>query len=161
MKVYLGLGSNLGDREKNMLYAIKEIGERVGEVLKISSFYETIPCGFESKNLFLNAAILIESNLAPLDMLQEIHTIEQSAGKHLRSSREEIYQDRPIDIDILFIEDKIYDFKELIIPHPLLQGRDFVLRPLCEIAPEFIHPILKISIKELLSRLERQESNEE
>ena len=116
-KLYLGLGSNLGDRKKNLACAIRLIGERVGKVLRVSSFVETEPWGFESKNNFLNAVICCETELTPRQVLQtEIN-----------------YQDRPIDIDILLYDDLIVDEPDLKIPHPLMQQRDFVMIPLNEI----------------------------
>ena len=125
-KLYLGLGSNLGDRKKNLACAIRLIGERVGKVLRVSSFVETEPWGFESKNNFLNAVICCETELTPRQVLQTTQQIERDLG-------EINYQDRPIDIDILLYDDLIVDEPDLKIPHPLMQQRDFVMIPLNEI----------------------------
>ena len=136
-EVYLGLGSNLGDREAVLLQAIKLIDERVGQVLRHSSFIETEPWGFESTNRFLNAAVCCETTLTPREVLQVTQQIERDLGKrkrHATKRQKEInYQDRPIDIDILLYDDLIVDEPDLKIPHPLMQQRDFVMIPLNEI----------------------------
>ena len=135
--VYLGLGSNLGDREAVLLQAIKLIDERVGQVLRRSSFIETEPWGFESANRFLNAAVCCETTLTPREVLQATQQIERDLGKrkrHATKRQKEInYQDRPIDIDILLYDDLIVDEPDLKIPHPLMHQREFVMRPLNEI----------------------------
>ena len=136
-EVYLGLGSNLGDREAVLLQAIKLIDERVGQVLRHSSFIETEPWGFESPNRFLNAAVCCETTLTPREVLQVTQQIERDLGKrkrHATKRQKEInYQDRPIDIDILLYDDLIVDEPDLKIPHPLMYQREFVMRPLNEI----------------------------
>lgn len=136
-EVYLGLGSNLGDREAVLLQAIKLIDERVGQVLRRSSFIETEPWGFESANRFLNAAVCCETTLTPREVLQATQQIERDLGKrkrHATKRQKEInYQDRPIDIDILLYDDLIVDEPDLKIPHPLMHQREFVMRPLNEI----------------------------
>ena len=136
-EVYLGLGSNLGDREAVLLQAINLIGERVGQVTRRSSFIETEPWGFESKNKFLNAVACCETELTPREVLQTTQQIERDLGKckrHATKRQKEInYQDRPIDIDILLYDDLIVDEPDLKIPHPLMYQREFVMRPLNEI----------------------------
>ena len=136
-QVYLGLGSNLGNREAVLLQAIKLIDERVGQVLRRSSFIETEPWGFESDNKFLNAAVCCETELSPRQVLQTTQQIERDLGKrkrHATKRQKEInYQDRPIDIDILLYDDLIVDEPDLKIPHPLMHQREFVMRPLNEI----------------------------
>ena len=136
-EVYLGLGSNLGDREAVLLQAIDLIDERVGQVLRRSSFIETEPWGFESANRFLNAAVCCETTLTPREVLQATQQIERDLGKrkrHATKRQKEInYQDRPIDIDILLYDDLIVDEPDLKIPHPLMYQREFVMRPLNEI----------------------------
>lgn len=135
--VYLGLGGNLGDREAVLLQAIKLIEERVGQVLRRSSFIETEPWGFESDHRFLNAAVCCETALSPRQVLQATQQIERDLGKrkcHATKRQKEInYQDRPIDIDILLYDDLIVDEPDLKIPHPLMHQREFVMRPLNEI----------------------------
>lgn len=136
-EVYLGLGSNLGDREAVLLQAINLIGKRVGQVTRRSSFIETEPWGFESKNKFLNAVVCCETELTPREVLQTTQQIEWDLGKrkrHATKRQKEInYQDRPIDIDILLYDDLIVDEPDLKIPHPLMYQREFVMRPLNEI----------------------------
>ena len=133
----MGLGSNLGDREAVLLQAIKLIDERVGQVLRRSSFIETEPWGFESEHRFLNAAVCCETALSPRQVLQTTQQIERDLGKrkyHATKRQKEInYQDRPIDIDILLYDDLIVDEPDLKIPHPLMHQREFVMRPLNEI----------------------------
>ena len=135
-KVYLGLGSNLGDRNANIEQAIALIHERVGEVVRRSSFIETEPWGFESENKFLNAVILCETELTPRQLLKATQKIERELGRKKKSASSHIshlYKDRPIDIDILLYDDLTIDERDLKIPHPLMEQRDFVMIPLREI----------------------------
>ncbi len=141
-QVYLGLGTNLGNRPKNLERAIDLIGERVGQVVRQSSFIETEPWGFESDNRFLNAVIRCETSLTPRQLLTTTQQIERDMGrkKPIRvDSRIEgaptkrRYHDRPIDIDILLYDDVTVDEPDLKIPHPLMKERDFVMVPLKEI----------------------------
>ena len=129
--MYLGLGSNLGDRRQNLNKAIRLIGERVGTVLRQSSFIETEPWGFESEHTFLNAVILCETAKTPREVLQATQQIERDMGRKRKGSQR--YQDRPIDIDILMYDDLTLDEPDLKIPHPLMQERDFVMKPLNEL----------------------------
>ena len=144
-KVYLGLGSNLGDKEENIRKAIALIGERVGEVVRQSSLIETEPWGYESENKFLNGVILVETTLSPRQLLKTTQQIERDLGRRKKknrlnvylskclSKRQKSYSDRPIDIDILLYDDLTVDEPDLKIPHPLMQERDFVMIPLKEI----------------------------
>ena len=135
-KVYLGLGSNLGDRNANIEQAIALIHERVGEVVRRSSFIETEPWGFESENKFLNGVILCETELTPRQLLKATQKIERELGRKKKSASSHIshlYKDRPIDIDILLYDDLTIDEPDLKIPHPLMEQRDFVMIPLREI----------------------------
>ena len=143
-KVFLGLGSNLGDREENIRKAIALIGERVGLVIRQSSLIETEPWGFESDNKFLNAVILCETTLTPRQLLRTTQRIERDLGKlrkhatvRSQSSKFKVqsskFSDRPIDIDILLYDDLTIDEPDLKIPHPLMHERDFVMIPLKEI----------------------------
>ncbi len=136
-KVFLGLGSNLGDREENIRKAISLIGERVGLVIRQSSLIETEPWGFESDNKFLNGVILCETTLTPRQVLRATQKIERELGKLRKHSTRRtplsIYHDRPIDIDILLYDDLTIDEPDLKIPHPLMHERDFVMIPLKEI----------------------------
>lgn len=130
--VYLSLGTNLGDKARNIRQAIDLLGERVGEVLRESSFIETEPWGFESENTFLNAAVCVSTGMSPHDLLHETQAIERELGRTLKS-RNGIYHDRVIDIDILLYDDEHINTPELTVPHPLMTQREFVMKPLKEI----------------------------
>lgn len=138
--LYLSLGSNLGDRHALLRQAIELLAGRVGVVRRQSSFIETEPWGFESEHPFLNAVICLETELTPVRCLIETQTIERELGR-LQKSSDGHYHDRPIDIDILLYDDlrfstSVYTpwgYQRLIVPHPLMQERDFVMRPLNEI----------------------------
>ena len=139
-QVYLGLGTNLGDREANLNTAIRLIGERVGTVVRQSSFIETEPWGFQSDNRFLNAVIRCETERTPREVLRLTQQIERDMGRksksltsHLSPLTSRQYADRPIDIDILLYDDLTLDEPDLKIPHPLMYQRNFVMIPLKEI----------------------------
>ena len=136
-KLYLGLGSNMGDRRQNIEKAVALIGERVGEVVRQSSLMETEPWGFASDNLFLNGVVLCQTELSPREVLQATQKIERELGRKRKSGSKESgskeYFDRPIDIDILLYDDLHVDEPDLKIPHPLMEQRDFVMIPLKEI----------------------------
>ncbi|WP_455668944.1 2-amino-4-hydroxy-6-hydroxymethyldihydropteridine diphosphokinase [Phocaeicola sp.] len=148
MKVYLGLGTNLGDKEANLHAAVQKINERVGKVISLSAFYVTAPWGFSSENSFLNAACCIESELPPLEILKETQAIERELGR-MKKSVGGNYSDRLIDIDILLYGDLILHTPELELPHPLMTERRFVMEPLVEIAPDVVHPVLGRKLKEI------------
>lgn len=131
-QVYLGLGSNLGDKVWNLSEAIRLIAERVGQVVRQSSFIETEPWGFRSDNTFLNAVILCETDKTPREVLLITQQIERDMGRRQKSVSVG-YIDRTIDIDILLYDDFTVDEPDLKIPHPLMHQRDFVMRPLEEI----------------------------
>lgn len=136
--VYLSLGTNLGDKKHNLVSAIKEIERRVGPVRAQSAFLTTEPWGFESENTFLNAAVRVETELSPNALLRVTQQIEREMGRTQKSSVDPqqskvIYHDRIIDIDILLYDDLHINTKKLIIPHPHMYERDFVLIPLKEI----------------------------
>lgn len=148
---YLLLGSNLGNREKCLTDALGLLAERVGEVLLTSSVYETAAWGKTDQPNFLNIAVKIETVLNPLQLLETVLTIEADLGR----VRYEKWGSRLIDIDIiLYGEEVIALGDQLQIPHPEMQNRKFVLLPMAEIAPNFIHPVLKRSISELLVNLD-------
>lgn len=140
-RVFLGLGSNLGDRQANIERAIELISERVGEVIRRSSLIETEPWGFESENKFLNGVILCETLLTPRQVLRKTQKIERDLGrkkKTVNSQQSTVfspsYADRPIDIDILLYDELTVDEPDLKIPHPRMQEREFVMIPLKEIS---------------------------
>ena len=149
--VYLGLGTNLGDRKKNITNATIIIGSVMGEIRQLSSLYTSEPWGFQSENNFLNAVVLIETEHSPETCLQMAKSIEREMGRTYHKTGE--YEDRIIDIDILLYDNLIIDSESLKIPHPLIQERLFVLNPLAELAPEFVHPVLGKSIQELRDKL--------
>ena len=144
-KVYFSIGSNKGNRSQLINEAIDKIDISIGRVELKSSIYETQSWGFKSNN-FYNICLLIESSLSVESIFNKILKIEKDMGR-LKSGNK--YSDRCIDIDILFVEDIIVNNKNLIIPHPRLHLRKFVLTPMLDIAPDLIHPILNKSIKQL------------
>jgi 2-amino-4-hydroxy-6-hydroxymethyldihydropteridine diphosphokinase len=144
-KVYFSIGSNKGNRSQLINEAIDKIDISIGKVEQKSSIYETQSWGFKSNNFF-NVCLLIESSLSVESIFNKILKIEKDMGR-LKSGNK--YSDRCIDIDILFVEDIIVNSKNLIIPHPRLHLRKFVLTPMLDIAPDLIHPILNKSIKQL------------
>ncbi|MDD3077479.1 MAG: 2-amino-4-hydroxy-6-hydroxymethyldihydropteridine diphosphokinase [Paludibacter sp.] len=137
-KVYLGLGTNLGKKKQNLIRAISLLEKQAGRIISVSDFIESAPWGFESGNYFINAVIEIETNLLPLDLLKSSQSIEKQLGRTAKSTNG--YADRIIDIDILLYGDKVIDLPELKIPHPLIAERDFVLKPLLQIAPGILNP---------------------
>ena len=150
--VILG-GGTVGDVVARLDSAERLISERIGAVVARSDWHTTEPWGFETENLFLNQAIAIESALAPYDLLKELLAIEAELGRK-RKENQVGYESRPIDLDIIYYDDIVNDDKDLTLPHPRLHHRRFVLTPLCEIAPGFIHPVFKVSNKVLLERCE-------
>lgn len=147
--VYFGLGTNLGNKEKNLQLAIEKINKRIGEVITYSAFFKTSPVGFSSENLFLNAACHARSYLTPSEILKYTQEIEIEMGRVSKSYNKQ-YSDRIIDIDILLYDNLIYTSEELVLPHPHLHERDFVLIPLKEVAENAVHPLLKKKISEII-----------
>ena len=148
---YLGLGTNVGNKRRNMITAAALLAERGGDILALSGFYETEPWGFESENFFLNAAVKLKTSFSPLEVLQITQQIEKELGRTEKSNG--VYHDRIIDIDILLYEDEVLQIQELTLPHPLMHERKFVMDPLTEIAPFVVHPVLKERIIDLKERL--------
>lgn len=130
--VYLSLGSNLGNREEYLRKAIVEIGKLVGEVVRQSTFYVTEPWGFESENLFANAAVCCITKYSPREVLMLTQGIERQMGRS-KKSVDGNYSDRVIDIDILYYDDITVNYADLKIPHPHIHKREFVMKPLKEI----------------------------
>lgn len=150
---FILLGSNMGNREELLSEAIELIELRCGKVVLKSSLYESEPWGFDAEIYFLNQSIAIESILSPHDLLNELLAIEAELGRK-RKENHVGYESRPIDLDIIYYDDIINNDEDLILPHPRLHLRRFVLTPLCEIAPDFIHPIIRETNSALLDKCE-------
>ena len=131
-QVYLSLGTNLGNRKRNIREAIDKIGEQIGVVKRQSALYETKPWGYSSPNDFINACVLVLTPMAPRQVLEATQRIEREMGRTLKSVDGE-YHDRISDIDILVIDDLKIDERDFKVPHPWMEGRDFVMKPLKEI----------------------------
>lgn len=147
-EAYLGLGSNMGNRLTNLLFAIELLP---GKAERVSSIYESKPWGFGHQPLFLNLALYLKTFLSPSDLLLEVKRIEKVLGRKpsFRNGP------RPIDIDILFYDDEIMATESLVLPHPRIEERPFVLLPLCEIAPDLVHPVSKKSIQESTAKVNK------
>lgn len=149
-KVVLSFGGNFENTEQCFNRALTKIKKKIGTVLTQSSIYSTKAWGMDEKTLdFLNMIVIIKTDLKPKKLLKATQKIEKKLGRK-NKSKSQGYKDRPIDIDILFFEDEIITKKNIVIPHPLLHKRNFILTPLSEILPDYIHPIIKKTIKELL-----------
>ncbi|APQ71558.1 2-amino-4-hydroxy-6-hydroxymethyldihydropteridine diphosphokinase [Clostridium botulinum] len=147
--VYVAFGSNIGEKESYIKRALEKIEERGMEIIKVSSIYETEPYGVLDQDSFLNGVVKIETNLTPEDLIGELLNIE----KQLNRVRERRWGPRTIDLDIIFYDDLIINEKDLVIPHKDMENREFVLKPLCDIDENFIHPVLKKSVRELYDGL--------
>ena len=167
MKACLLLGSNLGDRKEHLAKALMCIERDIGTVVLVSQIYETEPWGFEADTLFLNQALLIDTILPPLHLLECCHHIETELGRRKAeparttgtsegTETNKVYASRTIDIDILFYEEVVCETPELTLPHPRLHQRTFALVPLAEVAPEWRHPVLGLTAEDLLASLERK-----
>ena len=146
--VYLGLGSNLGDRKQNLARALELLSQHL-KIEQVSSIYETEPVGYEQQPLFLNAVCRISTELDPEKLLRLAKEIEAKLGRTPSFPN----APRPIDIDILLYGDEVFSDKELTIPHPRLAERAFVLVPLAEMAPDLVHPENRKTIRNLLGDL--------
>ncbi len=147
-EVYLGLGSNLGDRQKNLATAATLLQDHSIDIELASPVYLTDPWGFKSKSNFLNRVIRIKTDADPMELLNIALETERKMGRLIAW---QVYSDRIIDIDILFYGERIISTKPLVIPHPLLHKRIFVLKPMSDIAPGFNHPVFNKSIGQLLA----------
>ena len=146
VEIYLALGSNLGDRMGNLASAVEHLSQKVN-IKKVSTVYETEPVYYKEQPLYLNAVLSAVTELEPSDLLRFVKSIESDLG------RQPSFRNAPrtIDIDILFYGDQVAETAELIIPHPRIAERAFVLVPLAEIAPGLVHPVLQKRVSELLA----------
>jgi 2-amino-4-hydroxy-6-hydroxymethyldihydropteridine diphosphokinase len=144
---YLLTGGNMGDREESLQKALALIEQHCGDLISLSSIFETQAWGNTDQPSFFNQAMAIQTELTPCRLLRRVLKIETQMGR----IREEKYGPRIIDIDILFYNDEVHNYPRLKIPHPEIQNRRFVLVPMVEIAPDFIHPVLKKTITQLLA----------
>ena len=154
--IILSIGTNIGDRERNIENAVEALGE-IGKVGAVSPIYTSEPWGFESENGFYNIALTMESELSPLELLRETQRIEKELGRTTKTTTG--YADRVIDIDIIDYDNQIIKISQQstvnnlpTLPHPLMHLRNFVLYPLADIAPEWVHPILKLTTLELKAK---------
>jgi 2-amino-4-hydroxy-6-hydroxymethyldihydropteridine diphosphokinase len=150
----IALGSNLdsgfGGREANLREAVRRVGA-LGEVKALSSFYETEPVGYLDQPMFLNGAMLLETELGPEELLEGLLRVERGMGRDRAGAVAK--GPRVIDLDLLLVGDLVMTTEQLVLPHPEMQGRAFVLEPLAEIAPEMVHPVLGASVREMLGKI--------
>ncbi len=153
--VYLSIGSNLGKRYENCQNGILQLlGITKSLLIMKSPFYETEPVGYEKQGWFLNAVIKIETPLGPYQLLRDLKSVESDLGRNFNQVR---FGPRTLDLDILFYDNLIENTADLVIPHPRMHERRFVLKPLSDIAPNMVHPVLKKSVIQLLKGLEDSE----
>ena len=152
-RVVLLTGGNLGDKTRSLALARETVDLRIGRVICGSAVYESEPWGFSADETFLNQVLVIETDLEPVEVLDAVQDIEKGMGRRQIESPtgdgKRVYESRPIDIDILFFDDLILNTPRLTIPHPLIAEREFVLIPLREILPDYVHPVLKKRIRDL------------
>lgn len=154
MRAYIGLGSNLGDREESLVRAIALLGSSPGiEVLRRAALYETEPVGVEDQPWFLNTVVEVETALSPQELLRRLKGLEREMGRKDRGR----WEPREIDLDLLLYGDLVLEEEGLVLPHPELHRRRFVLEPLCELAPELVHPRLGQPLRALLAGLDEQD----
>lgn len=150
-RVFVGLGSNQGDRREHLSHALKALSaEPAIRLARVAPIVETEPAGGPPQGPYLNTVVELETRLTPLDLLSALKAIETRLGRKPEPDR---WGPRPIDLDILLYEDQVIDSPSLTIPHSRMHERQFVLEPLVQIAPDLVHPILKQSISELLKAL--------
>jgi 2-amino-4-hydroxy-6-hydroxymethyldihydropteridine diphosphokinase len=145
---YIGIGSNIGDRETNCLKAVELLGQ-AGQITAVSSLYYTEPVGYKEQDDFINAVAAVATDRSPEELLALCRSIEDTLGR-IRTVR---WGPRTIDLDILLYGDRVVNKPDLLIPHPSLALRKFVLAPLAEIAPAVVHPVLKKSAAQMLQEL--------
>lgn len=141
------LDSSLGSREANLREAVRRVGA-LGEVRAVSSFYDTEPVGYMNQPRFLNGALLLATDLPPENLMRELLAIERAMGRDRTNAKSK--GPRIIDLDLLLYEDAVIETDDLTLPHPAMHEREFVLRPLAEIAPQLRHPVLGVTVREML-----------
>lgn len=146
-QVFLGIGGNIGNKHDNFDKVYTFIKNELGKIIKRSSVYETPPWGFQSDENFWNQVLIIETELSPEELLQKIAEIENHFGRERGNSG---YTSRKMDIDILYFDELVTETEKLTIPHPQIANRLFVLVPLAEITPEFVHPLLRLNSLQML-----------
>ena len=149
MAIFIALGSNLGDKENNMKEALQRLTQKGVTVCKVSDFMATRPYGVTDQPDFLHAVAEIKTDYSPTELLRILLQVEQEMGR----KRIRHWGERNIDLDLLLYDDRIIDLPELQVPHPDMQNRDFVLRPLVQIAPDTVHPVLGKTIRQLWEEL--------
>jgi len=152
MNYYLNIGSNIGQRRDNLYRAVVALAAVAGGC-RVSSIVESEPWGFESENAFLNLGVCLDSDMEPLQMLDRIHCIERRLGSVSHRDEQGNYIDRLVDIDIVAIDDMVIDTPSLQVPHPHLAERDFFLRPMMQLAPDWHHPVTGLTAAQMLSHL--------
>jgi 2-amino-4-hydroxy-6-hydroxymethyldihydropteridine diphosphokinase len=161
MVYYLNIGSNLGDREGNLWAADLRLSLDLGLVTARSAIVESEPWGFESDNGFLNRGIAVESRFSPIEALNIIHDIEYELNHgHGHRDADGNYVDRLVDIDIMAIDELVIDLPSLQVPHRHMPRRDFFLKPMAELAPEWVHPILHLTAQQMLEQVSETENEE-
>ncbi|SHM81647.1 2-amino-4-hydroxy-6-hydroxymethyldihydropteridinediphosphokinase [Caldanaerovirga acetigignens] len=148
-KAFIALGSNLGDRRRNIAEAVEKMKRRGIKIVKMSSIIETEPYGYKDQDKFLNAACLVETELSPMELLDVLLVIEKEMGRERRIR----WGPRNIDLDLIFYEDWVIRDERLTVPHPDAHNRTFVMGPIAEIEPDFVHPVLKKRVVEIYREL--------
>lgn len=153
MIYHLNIGSNLGNKQANLERAVGLIAQRLSCTPAVSRYIETEAWGFESDNTFLNVAVMLESEMCPQEMLSALQSVEKAISTDSHRNEDGSYRNRTIDIDIIAIDEMVIDTPALTVPHPRMHLRDFVLKPMCELNPEWLHPLLGKTAKQLLGEL--------
>lgn len=151
--VSINIGSNLGDRGANLRHAVSRIAQAVGCSPRVSKIYESEAWGYHSDNPFFNIAVEFESTLPAESLLRIFQTVEADAGSPCHRNADGSYADRILDIDIIYLGDEVIDRPDIQVPHPRMASRRFVLAPLCELSPQWRHPVSRLTAAEMLAQL--------